>query len=544
MNQDQLQTGDNSYKKLSPFEFMDKLISLAEGKKKSTRTLLNAGRGNPNWIAATPREAFFLLGQFAMEECRRVWNERDLAGQPERAGIADRFDIFIKKNASQPGLKLLEAIIDYGVSVHGFIAENLIYELVDGITGDNYPMPERSLVHIEKLSHDFLVKEMCSNTTGCDKYQLFMVEGATAAMCYIFTSLRENFLLSPEDKIAIMVPTFPPYLEIPRLTSFDFEVIKIEANELDAKGRHTWQYPDEELDKLADPAIKALFLVNPSNPPSVAIKPQSVRRLIEIVKKHNPDLMIISDDVYGTFVENYRSLMSELPYNTIGVYSLSKYFGATGWRLGVIAIHQNNVFDKLLEQLPPDKANTLQKRYSIMTRQPESLCFIDRVVADSRQVALNHTAGLSTPQQVQLALFAGFALLDSKDDYKNLTRDICHRRIKLLYEGLGLPQPNIPYDADYYTQFDMEEWSTRNYGREFTDYLQQNYGPLDVLFRLAEHSSIVLLNGEGFGGPAWSIRVSLANLNDEAYAKIGDELRKVLTEYVTQWQKFKAGHSL
>lgn len=37
------------YGKVSPFEFKDRLISLATGKeKKSTRALLDAGRGNPN----------------------------------------------------------------------------------------------------------------------------------------------------------------------------------------------------------------------------------------------------------------------------------------------------------------------------------------------------------------------------------------------------------------------------------------------------------------------------------------------------------------
>ena len=34
--------------------------------------MLNAGRGNPNWIATAPREAFFLLGSFGLEECRRI----------------------------------------------------------------------------------------------------------------------------------------------------------------------------------------------------------------------------------------------------------------------------------------------------------------------------------------------------------------------------------------------------------------------------------------------------------------------------------------
>ena len=60
--------------------------------------------------------------------------------------------------------------------------------------------------------------------------------------------------------------------------------------------------------------------------------------------------MIISDDVYSTFVDDFRSLMADLPYNTIGVYSFSKYFGVTGWRLGTIALYEDNVFDKLLRE--------------------------------------------------------------------------------------------------------------------------------------------------------------------------------------------------
>ena len=61
--------------------------------------------------------------------------------------------------------------------------------------------------------------------------------------------------------------------------------------------------------------------------------------------------MIISDDVYGTFVPEFTSLMAKLPYNTLGVYSYSKYFGVTGWRLGTMALHENNVFDKRINDL-------------------------------------------------------------------------------------------------------------------------------------------------------------------------------------------------
>ena len=70
---------------MSPFEVKNLLVKMAKkGDEGTTRTLLNAGRGNPNWITTLPREAFFLLGAFAMEEARRTMDEPDfdLAGMP------------------------------------------------------------------------------------------------------------------------------------------------------------------------------------------------------------------------------------------------------------------------------------------------------------------------------------------------------------------------------------------------------------------------------------------------------------------------------
>ena len=51
----------NEFKHLSPFELKDKLINLAlDFEKKGVDIFLNAGRGNPNWTASTPRDAFLL----------------------------------------------------------------------------------------------------------------------------------------------------------------------------------------------------------------------------------------------------------------------------------------------------------------------------------------------------------------------------------------------------------------------------------------------------------------------------------------------------
>ena len=41
---------------ISPFELKNQLIDMAdESLKKTARTMLNAGRGNPNWIATTAK---------------------------------------------------------------------------------------------------------------------------------------------------------------------------------------------------------------------------------------------------------------------------------------------------------------------------------------------------------------------------------------------------------------------------------------------------------------------------------------------------------
>ncbi|MFR9071094.1 MAG: aspartate 4-decarboxylase, partial [Paraclostridium sp.] len=521
---------NDMYGKISPFEFKDKLIKLAKFRAmESGRRVLDAGRGNPNWTAATPREAFFTFGQFAVSETRETWNENDLAGMPRKEGIATRFYKYIYDNLNMPGAKLAKDIVDYGIEKFDFDPDSWVYELADGIIGDNYPSPDRILTHIEKIVAKYLIKEMKYDIKKGGPLSIFAVEGATAAMCYIFDSLMANELLRKGDKIAIMTPIFTPYLEIPHLPRYDFDVIHINADEVDENNHHTWQYSKKELEKLSDKSIKALFLVNPNNPASIAIDENSSNNLVDVVKNTHPDLMIISDDVYGTFVNGFKSIMASLPYNTIGAYSYSKYFGVTGWRLGTLALHNDNVFDKLINELPADLKSSVNKRYSDMSLNPDKISFMDRIVADSRLVALNHTAGLSTPQQVQMAFFSAFALIDDKDSYKKVNMSICKRRQKLLYDALDVDVKKDIHDASYYVIFDIMKWATNNYGEDFADFIKTNYKPADMLFKLANNYSIVLLSGQGFYGPEWSVRISLANLDDNSYTFIGNSIKEVLS---------------
>ena len=250
--------------------------------------------------------------------------------------------------------------------------------------------------------------------------------------------------------------------------------------------------------------------------------------------------MLLTDDVYGTFVHDFQSLLGALPQNTIGVYSYSKYFGCTGWRLGVIAIHEHNIFDKMIGELSGADLKALDKRYGPLALEPRKIKFIDRIVADSRDVALNHTAGLSLPQQVMMSLFSLSEMMDTEKKYQTACMEIVNRRAWAMIEGLGLTlQPNPNYDA-YYGLIDFEFWARKNIGEEAVEYLKKNVHPLDLAFRLAEDHGIVLLNGGGFEAPDWSLRVSLANLPDEAYEDIARGVRSIARGYRHAFEASKA----
>src|SRR4051794_1008235 len=516
------------FEALSPFEIKNELIDLAKDTSRTTQsTFLNAGRGNPNWIATTPREGFFLLGQFAITESQRVMEHpAGLGGMPQPQGIAKRFDTWLNQHFETRGATFLSSMVRFAVKTFGFDADAFVHELVDSIIGDNYPVPDRMLVHNERIVHEYLMWAMCGDPRPTGKFDLYAVEGGTAAMCYIFKSLKVNRLLRPGDTIALGTPIFTPYLELPHLEDYGLNFVTIQAPQ-----ENRFQFTDAELKKLEDPQIKAFFLVNPGNPTGMALSREVIGKIATLVKTKRPDLLLLTDDVYGTFVENFRSLLGELPHNTIGVYSYSKYVGCTGWRLGVIAIHEDNIFDKAIAKLPPADLKALDKRYGALTLEPRKIKFIDRIVADSRDVALNHTAGLALPQQVMMSMFSLAELMDTSKQYQKACREILHRRAWALIGGLGLElSPNPLYDA-YYGLIDFEFWARKNIGEGAVDYLKKHVHPLDLAFRLAENYGIVLLNGGGFSAPDWSLRVSLANLPDEVYEDIGRGVRSVARGY-------------
>jgi aspartate 4-decarboxylase len=519
---------ERRFERLSPFELKDMLVRLAA--RRSERMMLNAGRGNPNWLALAPRHGFMQLLRFALEESGRVMFAPGMGGLV-RGDLTQRFADFSARNEKEAGIDFLCRGLDYAVSELDLERSRLLRELVEAALGCRYPWPDRMLQGCERIVHALLERELFGNDAAAGRFDLFAVEGATAGITYIFNSLAEARLLNKGDRIALGVPIFSPYLEVPRLN--DYELTEIEVSQDETRG---WQYPAQEIDKLRDPSIRAFFVVNPSNPTSVRIDDESLERIARLVRDERPDLVIITDDVYATFARGFRSLAAVAPRNTILVYSFSKYWGTTGWRLGVVGMHEDSALDQRLREMPEAVREAHRRRYGSIALDPASLKLIDRMVADSRAVGLNHTAGLSTPQQAQMALFALHGLLDSDHAYRDTARGVVKRRFEALYAAAGLAVPDDGHEVYYYATLDMPALARERYGEAFARWLIDTFEPIDFVVRLAEEKSIVLLDGGGFDAPKMSVRVSLANLMEADYARIGSEISRLLADYHGRWR--------
>jgi aspartate 4-decarboxylase len=192
----------------------------------------------------------------------------------------------------------------------------------------------------------------------------------------------------------------------------------------------------------------------------------------------------------------------------------------------------------MIAALPEDKRLGMHRRYESISTEPDKLKLIDRLVADSRAVALNHTAGLSTPQQVMMALFAFQELLDSDSRlYRKEAQDIIRERYETLYKALGVEAPERPCYAMYYTTIDIPQLARSRYGVDFADWLVAEHEPIDFVWNLADRKGIVLMDGGGFAAPAMSVRVSLANLFKKDYEKIGKSVSELLSEYHDTWRE-------
>lgn len=154
--------------------------------------------------------------------------------------------------------------------------------------------------------------------------EIVVTSGATEALFAVFQAIVKT-----DDEVIVFDPAYDSYDPAIRLSGGIPVHVPL-------------QQPDFHIDwdmveRKISPHTKALVINTPHNPSGAVLNKQDIKKLEELVIKHN--LLIISDEVYEWIIfddkVHYSILRSEiLRNNGVAIYSFGKTFHATGWKIG------------------------------------------------------------------------------------------------------------------------------------------------------------------------------------------------------------------
>ncbi len=136
----------------------------------------------------------------------------------------------------------------------------------------------------------------------------------------------------PGDEVIIPEPTYTSYREVIILAGCKPVFVPLDEN-------NGWSFDLDKFKKAITPKTKAIFYCNPNNPTGTIYSKENLLGLAKIAEES--DLYLISDEVYKDFIFNGEKFFSlaEIPKSrkrVIRIFSFSKAFAMTGWRIGYL----------------------------------------------------------------------------------------------------------------------------------------------------------------------------------------------------------------
>ena len=277
--------------------------------------------------------------------------------------------------------------------------------------------------------------------------QVVVTPGAMNGLYSIYAAL-----LNPGDEVLLPTPGFPNMDETVRLLGGQPVFYELE--------RHDGYLPDpDRIASLVTPRTKALFLNTPNNPTGAMLPPERIEAILSVTSERG--VWVISDEVYDQLI-----LDDGLPYLSpgsvdtsmpiISVYSFSKVYSMTGWRVGYVVA-------------PPALAQILRTLQEPQVSCPSTI---------SQKAA---EAALTGPREPIEAMRSAY--VENRDSAWTRLLD------------LGL-----------------EGFRTQGTFYMLIDIAKSGLAPLDFSLRLLEEGGVAVAPGEVFGpGGNEVVRISLAN---------------------------------
>lgn len=221
-------------------------------------------------------------------------------------------------NIGQPDIKTPEVALD-AVKVHSL--DILAYTRSEGSEAYRKKIAEYYHKNNIQVEHDDII----------------VTTGGSEALLFAFGSIMDS-----DDEIIIPEPFYANYNGFS--TASDIKVVPVIS-----KIEDNFALPAiEEFEKLITPKTKAILICNPGNPTGYLYSKEEIKKLAQIVKKH--DLFLIADEVYREFVydgNEFYSIMQEesITENAIMIDSVSKRYSMCGARIGYL-VSKNKSFIK------------------------------------------------------------------------------------------------------------------------------------------------------------------------------------------------------
>ncbi len=277
--------------------------------------------------------------------------------------------------------------------------------------------------------------------------QVVVTPGAMNGLYSIYAAL-----LNPGDEVLLPTPGFPNMDETVRLLGGEPVFYELE--------RTDGYLPDpDRIASLVTPRTKALFLNTPNNPTGAVLPPERIEAILSVTSERG--VWVISDEVYDQLI-----LDDGLPYLSpgsvdtsmpiISVYSFSKVYSMTGWRVGYVVA-------------PPALAQILRTLQEPQVSCPSTI---------SQKAA---EAALTGPREPIEAMRSAY--VENRDSAWT-------RMLELGLEG----------------------FRTQGTFYMLVDIARSGLAPLDFSLRLLEEGGVAVAPGEVFGpGGNEVVRISLAN---------------------------------
>lgn len=258
-------------------------------------------------------------------------------------------------NIGQPDIKTPEVALD-AVKINSL--DILAYTRSEG--SDEY----RQKIANYYSNHDIQVV----------KEDIIVTTGGSEALLFAFGSIMDA-----DDEIIIPEPFYANYNGFSTASGVNIVPVisKIEDNFA--------LPPIEEFEKLITPKTKAILICNPGNPTGYLYSKEEIKKLAQIVKKH--DLFLIADEVYREFAYDgavHYSIMQEddLKDHAIMIDSVSKRYSMCGARIGCLVSRNKQVIATALKfaqaRLSPPTLAQIASEAALQT--PQS--YFDEVISE------------------------------------------------------------------------------------------------------------------------------------------------------------------